>query len=180
MTSEGWCQQQGFQLKKGAFGAWSWDGNLEDCHRLAALLFEGKTPLALRRRPQEIAGWPEISRSLKKQEMDTAQRTMYQQEWQAFKVIKAASGGPGSARSMRSDDEKSSALSGLVAALRFRQKSSATSGRYGRICIDLLEQGIKPAISCAFIETLRAIEQRLVAKKETLCHHLRRTKCSRA
>ena len=163
---EGWCQQQGFQLKKGAFGAWSWDGNLEDCHRLAALLFEGKTPLALRRRPQEIAGWPEISRSLWPQEMDTAQRTMYQQEWQAFKVS-LASGGPVAPGPRGTATKKSIALSGLVAALRFRQKSSLLRvDATVEFALDLLEQGIKPAISCAFIETLRAIEQRLVAKKK--------------
>lgn len=161
---EGWCQQQGFKLKRGAFGAWVWDGDLDDCRRLARLLFEGKTPLALRRRPQEIAGWPEISRSLWPQELDTAQRTMYQQEWAMFKASLQA-GGPIS--TVKNKENGATRIGGLVAALRFRQKSSLLRvDATVEFALDLLDQGIKPAISCAFIETLKVIEEKLVAKKK--------------
>ena len=163
---EGWCQQQGFKLKKGAYGAWTWDGDLDDCRRLAQLLFEGKTPLALRRRPQEIAGWPEISRSLWPQELNPQEQSLYQEEWALFRsaLITLQSGAP----VVKSTGPKTGkGLGGLVAALRFRQKSSLLRvDATVDFALDLLEQGIKPAISCAFVETMNAIAAKLEAKKK--------------
>lgn len=163
---EGWCQQQGFKLKKGAYGAWTWDGDLDDCRRLAQLLFEGKTPLALRRRPQEIAGWPEISRSLWPQELNPQEQSLYQEEWALFRsaLITLQSGAP----VVKSTGPKTGkGLGGLVAALRFRQKSSLLRvDATVDFALDLLEQGIKPAISCAFVETMNAIATKLEAKKK--------------
>lgn len=175
---EGWCQLQGFKLKKGAYGAWSWDGDLDDCHRLAALLFEGKTPLALRRRPQEIAGWPEISRSLWPQELNPEERALYQQEWMEFRsalvamqenamVNIAAKSGTRAMENKGKQVVVNKSIGGLLAALRFRQKSSLLRvDATVDFSLDLLEQGIKPAISCAFIETMHAIAAKLTAKKK--------------
>ena len=168
---EGWCQQQGFKLKKGAYGAWTWDGDLDDCHRLAALLFEGKTPLALRRRPQEIAGWPEISRSLWPQELSPEERSLYQEEWVEFRSALVAMQANVAARAAAPTKGKpvasAKSIGGLVAALRFRQKSSLLRvDATVDFVLDLLEQGIKPAISCAFVETMEAIAAKLVTKKK--------------
>lgn len=166
---EGWCQAQGFKLKKGAYGAWTWDGDLDDCHRLAALLFEGKTPLAMRRRPQEIAGWPEISRSLWPQELSSEERSLYQEEWQTFRsALVSMQAGMKAAPSKAGAKGGAKGIGGLVAALRFRQKSSLLRvDATVEFALDLLEQGIKPAISCSFIETLNAIAAKLEAKKKT-------------
>lgn len=174
---ESWCQQQGFKLKKGAYGAWTWDGDLDDCKRLAQLLFEGKTPLAMRRRPQEIAGWPEISRSLWPQELNPEERALYQEEWMAFRsaliAMQAANAAGAKVVSAKNADAKgkpgvvNKGLGGLVAALRFRQKSSLLRvDATVDFALDLLEQGIKPAISCAFVETMEAIAAKLAAKKK--------------
>ena len=170
---EGWCQQQGFKLKKGAYGAWTWDGDLDDCQRLAQLLFQGKNPLALRRRPQEIAGWPEISRSLWPQELNPEERSLYQEEWMAFRsallamqanaVAKAGIVGVNKGKAVVANK----GIGGLVAALRFRQKSSLLRvDATVEFALDLLEQGIKPAISCAFVETMEAIAAKFAAKKK--------------
>lgn len=167
MDFEGWCQQQGFKLKKGAYGAWTWDGDLDDCHRLAALLFEGKTPLAMRRRPQEIAGWPEISRSLWPQELNPEERSLYQEEWMAFRKALVSMQAGNAAQAKANAKAPAKGIGGLVAALRFRQKSSLLRvDATVDFAIDLLEQGIKPAISCAFVETMNAIAAKLAAKKK--------------
>lgn len=58
-------------------------------------------------------------------------------------------------------------IGGLVAALRFRQKSSLLRvDATVEFALDLLEQGIKPAISCAFVETMEAIAAKFAAKKK--------------
>lgn len=146
---EQWCQDQGFGLKKGRFGGWEWAGDQRDCERLRAMLFDGKPAAGLRRRPEEIKGWPAISRSLLAQELDVHGREMYQASWGEFK--KALQGAKGSAPGKARAAARASAL---VEALRFRQKSSLLRIiQTVDFAVDLFEDGMKPAISCAFRAT---------------------------
>jgi hypothetical protein len=153
---EAWCQTQGFGLKKGAYGALEWGGDQEDCVKLRKILFEGKTPAGMRRRPEEIAGWPAISRGLVAQPLDAQARALYQAEWAQFK--KAWEAGKAAAPS-----GKAARAAGLVQALRFRQKSSLLRvGATVEWALDLAEQGVKPVISCAFKASAAALEAGLV------------------
>lgn len=146
---EQWCIGQGFGLRQGRFGAWEWAGDQADCERLREILFEGKTPAGMRRRPEEIAGWPSMSRSLQAQELSSSQRELYAASWGAFKqglaTVKADAKKGGS---------KEGKASALVEALRFRQKSSLIRvPQTVEFALDLFEDGLKPAISCAFKAT---------------------------
>ncbi|HEY2517951.1 MAG TPA: SNF2-related protein, partial [Polyangiaceae bacterium] len=61
---EQWCLDHGLGVTRGAFGRWDWRGDRADCEKVRALLFDGRTPAGIRRRPEDVAGWPEINRIL--------------------------------------------------------------------------------------------------------------------
>jgi superfamily II DNA or RNA helicase len=154
---EAWCQQQGLGLTRGTFGRWEWRGDAGDCAKVRALLFEaarGAPPAGMRRRPENIAGRPEINRMLTPIELAGDARDLYAQAWTTFR--KEMDLAP------RGRDPKSA----LAATLRLRQKSSLirVPGTI-ELVQDLLANGHQVAISVAFIETLRAIRDALAAQK---------------
>jgi superfamily II DNA or RNA helicase len=154
---EAWCQQQGLGLTRGTFGKWEWRGDAGDCAKVRALLFDaprGAPAAGLRRRPENIAGWPEINRILTPIELTGDARELYTQAWTTFrKEMELAP---------RGRDPKSA----LAATLRLRQKGSLIRAA-GTIELvhDLLANGHQVAISVAFIETLGAIRDALQADK---------------
>ncbi|MFO0669198.1 MAG: DEAD/DEAH box helicase [Polyangiaceae bacterium] len=154
---EAWCQQQGLGLSRGTFGKWEWRGGADDCAKVRALLFDarrGAPAAGLRRRPEDIAGWPEINRILTPIELAGEARDLYAQAWTAFrKEMELAP---------RGRDPKSA----LAATLRLRQKSSLirASGTV-ELVQDLLANGHQVAVSVAFMETLAAIRDALHADK---------------
>jgi superfamily II DNA or RNA helicase len=154
---ESWCQQQGLGLTRGTFGRWEWRGDPDDCRKVRALLFDAKrgaAPIGLRRRPEDIAGWPEINRILTPVELVGEARELYAQAWTTFrKEMELAP---------RGRDPKSA----LAATLRLRQKSSLIRAP-GTIELvsDLLANGHQVAVSVAFKETLEAIRQALEVEK---------------
>lgn len=154
---EAWCQQQGLGLTRGGFGKWEWRGDADDCAKVRALLFDphlGAPAAGLRRRPEDVAGWPEINRILTPIELAFSARELYMQEWTTFrKEMELAP---------RGRDPKSA----LAATLRLRQKSSLIRAE-GTIELvhDLLANGHQVAISVAFIETLGAIKSALESEK---------------
>ncbi len=150
---EVWCQQQGLGLSRGNFGKWEWRGDAGDCAKMRALLFEaprGVPPAGLRRRPEDIAGWPEINRILTPIELEGEARELYSQAWTTFRKEMALA--------PRGKDPKSA----LAATLRLRQKSSLIRAQ-GTIELthDLLANGHQVAISVAFIESLAAVRDAL-------------------
>jgi hypothetical protein len=154
---EGWCQEQGLGLARGNYGRWEWRGDPADCAKVRALLFDeakGKPAAGLRRRPEDIAGWPEINRILTPIELEGEARELYQQAWTAFRKEMDLS--------PRGKDPKSA----LAATLRLRQKGSLirTSGTL-ELVQDLLANGHQVAISVAFIETLTVLRDALQADK---------------
>ncbi len=104
----------------------------------------------LRRRPEDIAGWPEINRILTPIALDAAARERYAQAWSEFR---AAIGLEPSGRDPRT---------ALAAALRLRQKSSLIRAE-GTVELvhELLENGHQVAVSVAFLETLEIIRDAL-------------------
>jgi len=150
---EQWCLDQGLGISRGTYGKWLWRGDRNDCERVRAMLFEparGHGPAGLRRRPEDIAGWPAINRILTPIKLDGSARELYQQAWTAFRrELELAP---------RGRDPKSA----LAAALRLRQKSSLLRAP-GTVELvrELLDNGHQVAVSVAFVETLEAIKGEL-------------------
>jgi superfamily II DNA or RNA helicase len=154
---EAWCQSQGLGLSRGAFGKWEWRGDAGDCAKVRGLLFDaprGKPAAGIRRRPEDIAGWPEINRILTPIELAGEARELYTQAWTTFRKEMALA--------PRGRDPKSA----LAATLRLRQKSSLirVPGTL-ELVHDLLANGHQVAISVAFTETLAALRDSLAADK---------------
>jgi hypothetical protein len=157
---EAWCQQQGMRLSRGAYGKWEWRGDDEDCKKVRALLFDpraGNAAAGMRRRPEEIAGWPAINRILAPIELDAEARALYKQAWAAFRAEMALEP-QAAARGSRSREPKNA----LAAALRLRQKSSIIR-IFGtaELVRELLENGHQVAVSVAFRETLTGLRDAL-------------------
>jgi hypothetical protein len=155
---EAWCQEQGLGLSRGTFGRWEWRGDTSDCAKVRALLFDaprgGSVAAGIRRRPEDIAGWPEINRILTPIELAGEARDLYMQAWTSFrKELELAP---------RGRDPRSA----LAASLRLRQKSSLIRVP-GTIDLvhDLLANEHHVAVSVAFIETLEAIRTALQEDK---------------
>lgn len=152
---EAWCQQQGLGLTRGSFGKWEWRGDAGDLAKMRALLFDAPTkssPAAgLRRRPEDIAGWPEVNRILTPIDLLGEARELYAAAWTAFREDMALA--------PRGRDPKSA----LAATLRLRQKSSLIrAAGTVELVTDLLANGHQVGISVAFLETLEAIRDALV------------------
>jgi hypothetical protein len=147
---EAWCAAQGLGVTRGTFGRWDWRGDPKDCEKVRALLFDGERPAGMRRRPEDIAGWPEINRILTPIALDAAARERYAQAWSEFR---AAIGLEPSGRDPRT---------ALAAALRLRQKSSLIRAEVTvELVHELLENGHQVAVSVAFLETLEIIRDAL-------------------
>lgn len=147
---EAWCAAQGLGVTRGTFGRWDWRGDPKDCEKVRALLFDGKLPAGMRRRPEDIAGWPEIQRILTPLALDASARERYAQAWTEFRE---AIGLEPSGRDPRT---------ALAAALRLRQKSSLIrASSTVDLVNELLENGHQVAVSVAFLETLEALRDEL-------------------
>ncbi|MEZ4399038.1 MAG: DEAD/DEAH box helicase [Kofleriaceae bacterium] len=146
---EQWCLDQGLGVSRGGYGKWEWRGDRGDCERVRVMLFEparGHGPAGLRRRPEDIVGWPAINRCLTPIELDGAARELYEQAWTAFRRELELS--------PRGRDPKSA----LAAIVRLRQKSSLIRAE-GTVELvrELLDNGHQVAVSVAFVESLEAI-----------------------
>ncbi|MBK9034522.1 MAG: DEAD/DEAH box helicase [Myxococcales bacterium] len=150
---EQWCLAQGLGVTRGGYGKWAWRGERADCERVRAMLFEparGHGPAGLRRRPEDIVGWPAINRILTPIELDASARDLYQQAWTEFRRELELS--------PRGRDPKSA----LAATVRLRQKSSLIRAEGTvELARELLDNGHQVAISVAFIESLTAMREAL-------------------
>jgi Type III restriction enzyme, res subunit len=147
---EKWCQSKGFGISRQKFGKWVWNGAPEDVARAERLLFGGPQPGGLRRRPQDISGWPEIQRIILPIDLDPEEEVLYAAAWNEFRSILGLDG--------RSKDSQKA----MVARMRFRQKSSILriDGTVD-FAQELLDNNHQVAISVAFRETLFAISDKL-------------------
>lgn len=147
---EEWCKQQGFSVKRGSFGQWSWDRNEQELERMRQLLFSGAPPYGLRRRPQDIAGWPDLQRIAFPQELPNDERVLYEKAWEEFRAA------------LELDPRGKSSPNALVAALRLRQKASLLRcEQTAELAADLIESGRQVAISVQFIESADRIQDAL-------------------
>jgi hypothetical protein len=117
---------------------------------MADLLYRGTNAIGLRRRPEEIAGWPEVQRELAPVALDPAARKLYDATWREFRKELGLAGG-----STRKPQ-------GWAADLRFRQKASLLRipGTVD-FCDDLLSNDEQVAVSVAFLETSAMLAETL-------------------
>ncbi|MBN9469515.1 MAG: DEAD/DEAH box helicase family protein [Bosea sp.] len=138
---------------RGRWKNWSWEANESDRKVMAELLYRGRNAIGLRRRPEEIAGWPEVQRELAPVALDAGERKLYDATWREFRRELGLAGG-----STRKP-------AGWAADLRFRQKASLlrTAGT-ADFCQDLLENDEQVAISVAFLETGAMLAEKLAGR----------------
>lgn len=127
---------------KGRWKNWSWEPNETDRRMMADLLYRGPKAIGLRRRPEEIAGWPEVQRELAPTALDAADRKLYDATWREFRRELGLAGG-----STRKP-------AGFAAELRFRQKASLLRCPGTADFVEtLIDNGEQVAVSVAFLET---------------------------
>ena len=145
-----WCTEQGLAIKKGRFGGWVWDRNEEDLETIREMLFDGKRPIGMRRRPQDLAGWPELNRSLFELELNVQERRLYEQAWDEFRAAMAL---------FSAGDET---INPLVLSMRFRQKASLLRVPHTAAAVkDFRDDSFQVAVSVQFIETAEALQEQL-------------------
>jgi SNF2 family DNA or RNA helicase len=158
---ERWAAKQKLKLKRGAYGKWEWDQEGNEDKILADILFNSKTKprVAIHRVPSDIIGWPEVQRILHPFELDDEEETQYKRSWEELRA--AVLNTPVAARS------KAQSMA-MVALIRFRQKASLIRvPKTVDLAEDILENGHQVAISCEFLDTIRAFEEALLKLKIT-------------
>lgn len=136
----------GIGRAKGRWVNWSWDANPQDCAVMADLLYKGGRAIGLRRRPEDVAGWPEVQRVLAPTALGPAERRLYGATWREFRREWGLLGG------------STRRPTGWAAELRFRQKASLLRCAGTADYVDLLlGLGEQVAVSVAFLETSRAL-----------------------
>ncbi|QRE75464.1 SNF2-related protein [Methylobacterium aquaticum] len=138
---------------KGRWQNWSWEPNARDLETMAGLLYRGPEAIGLRRRPADIAGWPEVQRDLAPTALDAAAKRLYDATWREFRREWGLAGG------------SNRRAAGWAADLRFRQKASLirVAGTLD-LAEDLLQSGEQVAVSVAFLETGAALAAGLAGR----------------
>lgn len=156
---ETWCKSLGLQVKK-SFGGLVWSPNDTDLSVMNGLLFGGDIPAAIRRRPADIVGWPELERIPWPAELDAQALGAYQDSWeQVLQALRREAEHTLTGPKGGAVRESSNAL---VALLRFRQKASALRVESTIDMIEtMLANGRQVAVSVEFTDTLEAIAGRL-------------------
>jgi hypothetical protein len=147
-------KQLGIGRAKGRWTNWQWEANDRDRERMAQLLYKGPRAIGVRRRPEDIAGWPEVQRVLAPTALDPRERRLYDATWREFRRELGLAGG-----SLRRP-------TGWAADLRFRQKASLLRIR-GTVDLieDLLGNGYQVAVSVAYLETAALLAAALEARQ---------------
>jgi len=150
-----WLQENGFHvIHESRFNKWSWTEDPvlrgKDIAHLRHMLFERKTPVAIRRLPTDLAGWPEVTRSLLPVELGPMEKRLYREAWTEFR------------KEMRLAQRGKDPKGGMVARLRFRQKASLLriNGTVEHT-LDLMENGHQVVIACQFLESLDHVKEGL-------------------
>lgn len=140
----------GIGRARGRWTNWSWEPNERDRRTMADLLYRGPNAIGLRRRPSDIAGWPEVQRELAPTELGRDERRLYEATWREFRREFGLAGG------------STRRPTGWAADLRFRQKASLLRVA-GTVAFaeDLLSAREQVAISVAYLETGSMLEEAL-------------------
>ena len=135
---------------KGRWTNWRWAPNDRDRTAMAALLYRGPDAIGLRRRPEEVAGWPEVQRDLSPTALSPAERRLYDATWRDFRRELGLLGG------------STRRPVGWAADLRFRQKASLLRVPGTADAAEaLLDEGQAVALSVAYLETASMLAEAL-------------------
>lgn len=159
---EALCISLGLSVKRTSFGGWNWDNQSDDCKKMHNLLFKSSPskiiPPAIRRKPQDIAGWPSLQRILQPIDLEAEEMQMYNLHWQDF--LKEIQNKPINSKN------KKALENGLVSVIRFRMKASLLRTSYTVDSImNHLEDGYKVAVFCEYKGTINDISEKLKKKK---------------
>lgn len=166
-----WCLDQDLGVIQGARGAFR-RAKPDDEDEVAAaergatrlhnLLFKPtrrRPAVALRRLPQDIAGWPEMERQLHPEAVSANAWQELDEVCEDFKREERAAPPPG--RRQGKDAENA-----LARQMRLRQAfSRARLDSTVQLILDLLDNDKQVAISCAFLPTMNALAEKLAAHK---------------
>ena len=171
-----WCGSQGIGVVKAAFGKMAWAGrapaDADEATKAAAaeahardlplinrLLYGGAVPVGIRRRPEDIVGWPAMQREIMPMPLLGQDRYAYEQAWKEFRETLGLSQGHNS-------------KSGLVAQLRFRQKASLLrTASTVDLALEFIEKGHSVAISTQFLEPLDVMRAALEGNGVTVVEY---------
>jgi hypothetical protein len=143
---------------KGRWTNWSWQPNERDRKVMSDLLYKGTNAIGLRRRPSDIAGWPEVQRELAATALAPNERRMYDATWREFRREFGLAGG------------STRRAVGWAADLRFRQKASLLRiAGTAAFADDLLAAGEQVAISVAYLETGAHLAEALRGRHWRVC-----------
>ncbi|MDQ0392523.1 DEAD/DEAH box helicase [Labrys monachus] len=138
---------------RGRWKNWSWEPNDGDRRVMSELLYKGRKAIGLRRRPEDIAGWPEVQRELAPTALEPAERRLYEATWREFRRELGLLGG------------STRRPAGWAADLRFRQKGSLLRiAGTADFADDLMANGQQVALSVAFLETSALLASRLAGR----------------
>jgi SNF2 family DNA or RNA helicase len=154
---EGWAGRQRIKIKRGSFGRWEIDEH--DDERIAQIIFgpERSLRVAARRKPSDIVGWPEVQRILHPVELEEDEERQYNQTWEELRaaVLNTPVADRGKANSPA-----------MVALMRYRQKAPLIRVPLTLdLAEDFIDNGHQVAISCEFLDTIRAFEQDCAKRK---------------
>ena len=125
---------------------------------MSALLYKAKNAMGMRRRPSDIAGWPEVQRELAATALAADERRLSEATWRGFRREFGLAGGS-TRRAAR-----------WAADLRFRQKASLLRvAGTAAFAEDLLAAGKQVAISVAYMETGALLAETLRARRWRVC-----------
>lgn len=158
-----WCRHLDIKVGK-SFGGLKWDPNAEDLEKIKTILFDDKNPGAIRRRPTDIAGWPELERIAWPVGLHPTDREIYQAAWAEVRAValKDRETRRNGRRPTRAEEAGSNPL---VALLRFRQKASALRvDSTVELTETLLDNDKQVAVSVEFHDTLEALRARFHAR----------------
>jgi hypothetical protein len=148
----------GIGRAKGRWTNWSWQPNERDRTLMSDLLYKGRKAIGLRRRPGDIAGWPEVQRELAATALGPGERRMYEATWREFRREFGLAGG------------STRRAVGWAADLRFRQKASLLRiAGTSAFADDLLAAGEQVAISVAYLETSALLAEALRGRHWRVC-----------
>ncbi len=125
---------------------------------MSDLLYKGKNAIGLRRRPSDIAGWPEVQRELAATALAANERRLYDATWREFRREFGLAGG------------STRRATGWAADLRFRQKASLLRvAGTAAFAEDLLSVGEQVAVSVAYLETGALLAESLRSRHWRVC-----------
>lgn len=160
---EAWCKKQGFSLQRGTYGKWSLAESPETNKQVHNLLFKPQRGIlgALRRRPQDIEGWPEIQRIAFPVELDHQGRELYNLAWEEFlQAIESGKTTPAGQKNLLASPQ------GMAGLIRLRQKASTLKvPETCELAIELLENGKQVAISCQYLDPAEKILEFMAKEK---------------